>query len=625
VPSRRREERMRRLLRVNLSSSAIVEEDIPQKAAEAYVGGRGLCAKYLYDEVRPGIDPLGWDNKLLLATGPLAGTSAQAFSKWIAVTKSPLTGTFTRSVGGGDFGAWLKWAGFELIILEGRAAQPAYLYITDGKCQIRDAAAIWGKTTSQTQAYLKKEHGPKARMVCVGPAAEKLVRYGPIISGRRAAGRGGTGTVMASKNLKAIVIESGRKENLADPVEFRKLVRQQVKAMKAGLGYDVFREYGTVQGLDYFYPVFGSIPMRNYRFGELAGWAENIGMWPYAQVTQKHVGCYSCTLNCGKVRRISSGPYAGIRTEGPQFETAWAFSGPTGCTNLDATLVANHLCCELGLDTISTGNTIGFAYELFEKGILTTKDTDGLVLNYGDHEPMLELIEKIGRREGIGDILAEGVKRAASRIGKGAEEYAMHVKGLEMPGYDPRARKAMGMNFALSNMGANHNYGWPQQEIGDPKPRLLDPAADEGQGDVLKFNHDQTAALELAVACYFPSHHLQFFGLELIAKMLEAALGVPRFGSEDYLWYVGEKVYNLERCFNIREGFARKDDTLPKRMFTEPLRGGVRDGEVIRKPDAIIDQYYDVRGWDRNGIPTRETLVRLGLEEVDRDIARFRQ
>ena len=198
-------------------------------------------------------------------------------------------------------------------------------------------------------------------------------------------------------------------------------------------------------------------------------------------------------------------------------------------------------------------------------------------------------------------------------------------KGLEMPGYDPRARKAMGMNWALSNMGANHNYGWPQQEIGDPKPRVLDPAADEGQGDVIMYNHDSTAALELGIACIFPSHHLQFYGLELMGKMLAAALGEGRFASEDYLMTAGERVYNLERCFNIREGFDRKDDTLPRRMFAEPLRGGVRDGEVIRNPDAIIDQYYDVRGWDRNGIPTPQTLARLGLESQDADVSRYRR
>ena len=610
---------MRRLLRVNLSTGTIKGEDIPVKLAEDYVGGRGFCAKYLYDEVPAGIDPLGRENKLLFVVGPLAGTNAQAFSKWIAATKSPLTGTFSRSVGGGDFGAWLKWTGFELLLLEGKAARPVYLYITDGKYEIRDAAAVWGKTTSQTQGYLKRAHGAWARMVCVGPAAEKLVRYAPIISGERAAGRAGMGTIMASKNLKAIVIEAERKESLADPEEFRKLVQQHIKLIKDDPGFEASRQHGTIACMDHFYSAHGSIPMLNFRSGELEGW-EKVSMQEYAKVTQKHVGCYACLIKCGKIRKISSGPYAGLTTEGPQFESAWAFSGSIGSTDLDATLVANYLCNELGLDTISTGVTIGFAYELFEKGILTTKDTDGLALKFGDPEPMLKLIEKIARREGIGNILAEGTKRAAGRIGKGTEQYAIQVKGLELPAYEPRARKALGMNFATANMGASHQYGWCGQETGNPKPRSVSPVADEGTGDIVKYSQDQTAALELANTCDFASPPLQLLG-----KILVAALGVPKFGSEEYLWYVGEKAYNLERCFNVREGFDRKDDTLPKRFLSEPLQGGIRDGEMIRKPDAILDEYYAARGWDRNGIPTEETLARLGLEEVAKDIAHFRR
>lgn len=615
---------MRKLLRVNLSNSTIKDEDIPQKIALDYVGGRGFGSKYFYDEVAPGTDPLGKQNKLLVGTGLLAGTGAQSLSKWIVVTKSPLTNTFARSYGGGDFGAWLKWAGFELVIFEGKAAKPVYLHIAGGKYEIRDASAIWGKTTSQAQEYLKKQHGAKARMICIGPAAEKQVRFAGIFSGRRAAGRGGTGTVMASKNLKAVVIEADRKEELANPAEFKKLVQQQVKGYKGGLGFEPFRDYGTPMGVDYPGFAMGTFPVRNFRTADLEGW-EKISFLQYAQITQKHVGCYACMLKCGKIRTVADGPYAGVNSEGPHYETIWAFTGPTGCTNLEATVMADHMCCELGLDTISTGNSIGFAYELFEKGILTTRDTDGLVLKYGDPEPMLKLIEKIGRREGLGDILAEGVKRAAEHIGKGSAEYAMHVKGLEMPGYEPRAMKALGMNYALSNMGANHCYGYAQQEMGNPRPRLVDAAADEGKGDIVKYNQDYVAAIELANACTFPANNLELFGLELIGNMLVAALGETKFGSADYLWLVGEKVYNLERCFNIREGFSRKDDTLPKRMYTEPLQGGMRDGEIIRKPDVIIDEYYEARGWDKNGIPTKATLKRLGLEEVDKDIAKFRR
>lgn len=618
---------MRTLLRVNLASSPTEQEEIPGEVAQAFVGGRGFGAKYLYDEIVPGTDPFGPENKIVLAVGPLAGTSAQSLSKWMVLTKSPLTGTYTRSLGGGDFGAWLRWAGFELMVIEGAADHPVYLHIGEGKCQIRDASAIWGKTVSQTQEYLRKKHGTKARIVCVGPAAEKRVRYAGIFSGRRAAGRGGTGAVMASKNLKAVVIEADRRETVADPAAFKTLVKQQVKGYREtmdGLSLDTFGKYGSILGLDWCYPLYGSYPVRNFRHAELEGWEKLSASGQYAQLIKKHVGCYACMLKCGKVRELASGPYAGVVTEGPQYETVWSFTGPTGCANLEATLYADYLCCELGLDTISTGGAIGFAYELFERGILTKDDTDGLVLGYGDHQPMLALIGKIGRREGLGDILAEGVKRAAERIGKGSEAYAMHVKGQEMPGYDPRALKGLGMSYALSNVGAHHHYGYVGQEIGNPRPRPLDPAAEEGKGDVLKYNQDFTAAIELANCCAFPVHNLEFFDLQLLGKMLAVALGVPRFESEEYLWYVGEKVYNLERCFNIREGFARKDDRLPKRMYTEPLKGGIRDGEVIRKPDAMIDEYYDARGWDRNGMPKGETLTRLGLEAIDKDVARFR-
>jgi aldehyde:ferredoxin oxidoreductase len=429
---------------------------------------------------------------------------------------------------------------------------------------------------------------------------------------------------MASKNLKAVVIEADRKEELANPAEFSRLLKQQVKNYKEGLGFEPFRDYGTPMGVDYPGFAVGTFPVRNFRSADLEGW-ERITFLQYAAITQKHSGCYACMLKCGKTHTVADGPYAGVTSEGPQYETIWAFTGPTGCADLGATVMADHRCCELGLDTISTGNAIGFAYELFEKGILTTKDTDGLVLKYGDPEPMLKLIEMIGNRKGIGDILAEGVKGAAEHIGKGAADYAMHVKGLEMPGYEPRSLKALGMNYALSNMGATHCYGYCQQEIGNPKPRLVDAAADEGKGDIVKYNQDYVAAVELVNACTFPAHNLEFFGLELIGQMLVAAVGESKYGSADYLWHVGEKVYNLERCFNIRDGFSRKDDTLPKRMYSEPLQGGLRDGELYRTPDVIIDEYYEARGWDKNGIPTKATLKRLGLEEVDKDITKFRR
>ncbi len=621
--SHRKEAAMRKLMRVDLTNGKCAEEAIPQSVAEGFVGGRGFGAKYVYDEIAPGTDPLGPDNRMYFVVGAMAGTGAQSMSKWMVFTKSPLTGTYTRSSGGGDFGAHLKWSGYEILAIEGKASRPCYVLLKDGKCEVLDAAGIWGKATSECEQALQGKHGSRAQVVCVGPAAEKGVRYAGLFTVGRAAGRGGTGAVMASKNLKAIVIEANRREDVARPDRFKELVQQQIKAYQEGLGFEPFRDFGTPMGVAVNNSM-GVFPVRNFREGFLEG-NEQVGFDKYAAITEKHEGCYSCMLRCGKLRTLSTGEYAGTQTMGPHYETIWAFTGPTACTDFEATLVADRLCYDFGLDSISTGNTIGFAYELFEKGILSAKDTGGLALEWGDPRPMLKLVEMIGKREGIGELLGEGVRRAAEKLGQGAEQYAMHVKGQELPGYEPRAMKALGMNFATSNVGANHCYGYAGQELGNPRPRVVDGAADEDKGDIVKYNQDYTATLELVNACTFPGNNLDFFGPELLVEMLVAVLDEDKFGSADYLSLVAEKTYNIERCFNVREGFSRKDDRLPKRMYTEQLKGGVREGEYYRTPDKIIDEYYESRGWDSEGIPTEATLDRLGLSDIGRDIARFRK
>ena len=614
---------MRKLLRINLTTGEINEEEIPSNICLDYVGGRGFAAKYLYDEVSAGTDPLSPANKLIFSTGPLAGTTAQSMSKWLVATKSPLSESYTRSYGGGDFGALLKWAGFELLIIEGKADKPSYLYIKDGKYEIKDASSLWGKKTGEAQDLLEKEYGTKAQILCIGPAAEKKVLYCGIFTGHRTAGRGGTGTVMASKNLKAIVLEANRKDDIVDPQKLKELVKRQVEESLDKIGYGPFKDYGTVMGVDIPGTSHGCFPVKNFREADFEGFS-NLSFMNWMPLVQKSDGCYACSLKCGKVRTITEGPYAGTTTEGPHYETIWAFAGSTACGDIGAILRADQLCWEYGMDSISCGNSIGFAYELFEKGILTTEDTDGLDLKYGDPEPMLKMIEKIGNREGLGDILADGVKRAAEKIGKGSQEFAMHVKGLELPGYEPRAMKTIGMSYAVSNIGGSHKIGYAQQDIGEAPPRTIDPVGDEGKGDIIKYNNDFTAAAELTNCCTFALNNLDLFGLSLVADMLVAALGEEKFGSEEYLWHVGEKVYNLERCYNVREGFSRKDDCLPKRMYTEPLKGGMRDGEIIRKPDTIIDEFYEEMGWDKNGIPTTETLAKFGLKEVDAEMAKFR-
>jgi len=607
-----------RLLRVNLSTGDMRQEDIPDQVKKDFIGGRGFGAKYLYDEVAPGVDPLSPDNKLLFVVGPLAGTNAQSVSRWMVVTKSPATGTFARAVAGADFGAWMRFAGLNMIIIEGKAEKPVYLYIEDGQSQIRDAAELWGKDTQETQEWLQQAHGRRVRSACIGPAGEKLVRFASITSRRRTASRGGVGTVMGSKNLKAIAINAGGRVELHDPDAFKEVVQQQIEAIKANPGFSVFRDSGTIAGI-WLTNASGIYPVRNFQEGQLDNYEGMVG--EYASLTKRNEGCYSCMIQCGKVRSVPSGPYKGS-SDGPEYESAWAFSGTIDSSNVESTIAADRLCDELGMDTISAGNAIGFAFELFEKGILTQRDTDGLDLSWGNHGALVELIGKIGRREGLGDLLAEGVQRAAERIGKGAEDYAMHVKGLEIPAYEPRGAKAHGMSFATSNMGPQHNYGYAGQELMSiPIPREVDRFADEGKGDIVKFNQDFCATFEVGIVCVFP-FLMYMVTSQSLGQMLLAVTGIPEHGDPDYLGKVGERIYNLERAFNVREGFSRKDDTLPKRMLTEPLKKGPSEGQIVRQ-DVILDEYYDVRGWTRNGIPTPERLRALGLEDVTKDMEPF--
>lgn len=460
------------MLRVNLTAGKVESIPVDMLVARDFIGCRGFGIKHLYDELAPNIDPLGEHNKLIMLTGVLAGTSAQAASRWLVCTKSPLTGCFARSSAGGDFGAWLKFAGYDYIIIEGKAEKPVYLNISPEGCEIKSAAELWGKNTDKTQAWLIQRHGKGVRTACIGPAGENLVKYAAIVTGRRTAARCGVGAVMGSKRLKAVVIQAKRKLTLHDPEGFRQLVKEQVNSLRNNLEYINHKKFGTSEGISR--NMLGVFPVKNFRFGELSGY-ERLSAEAYMERRVNEFGCYSCSARCGKKHLVTAGPYAGAESEGPEYESLWAFSGPIDSNNIDATIAADRLCDDLGLDSISAGNCIGFAYELYEKGILTKADTDGLELNYGDHAAMIALIEKIGRREGFGNILAEGAVRAASQIGKGAEAYAMHVKGLELPGYEPRGLKATGFGYATSNIGGSHGNGsLAFQEWGVPVPRAVD-------------------------------------------------------------------------------------------------------------------------------------------------------
>lgn len=600
------------LLRINLSSRSISREPIPTETQRTFVGGRGFGIRHLFDEMPAGVDPLGPDNKLIFLPGALAGTQAQGFGRWIVMTRSPQTNCLARSVGGGNFAAYLKFAGCDMLIVEGTSEEPCCIFVTQDRAEIVSGRDLWGLNTQQTQQALNDQFGRGTQTACIGPAGERLVRFATITHGTRTASRCGVGTVMGSKNLKAVSIKAPAK-----PLEphgredFKAILKEHSSILKSHKRRVKMHRYGTTF-LAELTRETGILPFKNFQTGNIEG-IENLLTDAYSNMRVGSHGCFNCMTRCGQVHEVKDGPYAGAKSEGPEYETIWAFGPQVANIEVGATVKADNLCDLLGVDTISTGSAIGFAMELFQRGIITTKDTDGMELNWGDHEVMLALIEKIAYRQGFGRILGEGTARAAQEIGKGAEKYAMHCKGLELPAYEPRAAKAHGLSMATSNIGGSHMYGYARQEIaGKADPRPVDRFADEGKGDIAAYNQIGKALEETGILCNFADSGMTH---ELLGKLLAAGTGFEEFRNPAYLQVVGERIVTLERCFNVRDGFSRKDDTLPERMLTEPLtNAGPATGQVIRNLDKLLDEYYDSLGYDRNGIPTAKRLRELGLE-----------
>ena len=604
-----------RLLRVNLSRGSAEVETIPPETCELFVGGRGLGIAYLYKEQSSNVDPLGEENRLLFVAGPLAGTAAQSVSRWMVCTKSPLTGAYARSVAGADFAAWLRFAGYDAILVEGKAETPVYLHLTAEGCKIAKAHELWGQDTRRTQDLLRQRHGEKTRVACIGPAGERLVRYAAIVSDRRTASRCGVGTVMGSKNLKAIAITSERAVRLAQPDTFKELAKEQSRLFRENQKFEHHKQWGTTMTQNVT-NTLGIYPTRNFRYGQQQG-CEKIYGEEYRKLRTGDFGCYNCSAKCGKAHTVKTGPYAGAWSEGPEYESLWAFSAPIDSTSIEATIRADELCDDLGIDTISAGNSIGFAYELYERGIIDRKDTDGLELVYGDHQTMVTLIQKIASREGFGNVLAEGVVRAARTIGRGAEAYAIHAKGMELPAYEPRGAKSQGFNYATSNIGGSHCYGYAGQEVfGVPVPRTINRFAETENADIVIYNQNSTGMGEVGIVCSFARAWGWF--PQVYGKLLAAATGVERFADIGYLSKVGERIVNLERAFNVREGFGRKEDRLPERILTEPLHthGAPGEGEMVREMETFLDRYYELRGWTRDGVPTASKLDELGLGQI---------
>ncbi len=617
---------MGKILRVNLSDGKISEEDIRQDWIKDFLGGAGLATKYLYEEVPKGVDPLGPKNKLIFMSGPLTNTISPSAGRYDVVAKSPLTNIWGHANSGGHWGAHLKRAGFDGVILEGISPKPVYLKIENGKAELRDASNLWGKIVSKTTDLIIEELGKGFRVACIGPGGENLVKYAAVMNEKtRAAGRCGMGAVMGSKRLKAIAVSGNQTPQIAKEEEFKEVSKKQYDLLNESMLKIGFESFGTNMLID-MVNAKGGLPTRNWQTGVFDQLEEISAQALSDKVLVSKSNCFACPIACGRKTEIKTGPWKGEKGEGPEYESNVLLGSHCGVGNMEAITKANYLCNEYGLDTISTGNTIGFAMECYEKGILTNEQTGGLEIKFGDGNIVVDLTEKIGKREGIGDRLAEGTRMMAEKLGQGSEKFAMQVKGLELPAYDPRAAKICGLGYVTAGRGGDHMAGYIQGPTFLDTPFLV---VDESKiEDAFEVNPAEAKVLvdqENALTFFDLAGCCKFMGFLLKAEewvdLVATATGWD-FDVNDFR-KTGERVYNLVRAFNVREGITRADDSLPARLTDEPLPEGPAKGMVLaqEKLDEYLDAYYDLRGWDKaTGKPSREKLSELGLENLIKDV-----
>lgn len=611
----------RKILRVNLTDRTTKSEPLNMEWANDYLGQRGLATKYLVSEIDPKVDPLSPDNKIIWATGPLTGTMASTGGRYSVVTKGPLTGAIACSNSGGYFGAELKFAGWDMVIIEGRASSPVYLSIENDKVEIRDASHLWGKTVWETEETLKAEHqDPQVRVSCIGRTGEAGVLYAAIVNDlHRAAGRSGVGAVAGSKNLKALVVRGTLGVgNLANPKEFMKVTFEKKKILKenavTGQGLPT---YGT-QVLMNVINEIGAMPTRNHKDVQFEG-ARKISAEAMHEPRESdgkaqlvnNQGCFGCTIACGRISKIDQTHYTVVNspkywgaTGGLEYEAAWSLGCANGVDDIEALQYANMLCNEDGFDPISFGATIGAVMELYEMGVLT-KEEIGIEAPFGSARALTFLVEQTARGEGFGKIVGLGSKRLCEKYGH--PELSMSVKGQEFPAYDARGVQGMGLTYATSNRGACHlrSYTISSEVLGIPVK--TDPHTTEGKPALVKAFQDATAVVDSSGLCVFTTFA---WALSDIQPQLQAACEGD--WSMEKLDLMGERIWNMERQFNNAAGFTRKDDDLPPRLKTEAAKVGPAKG-LVSGIDKMIPEYYALRGWDSEGRPTPETVARLGL------------
>ena len=606
-----------KILRVNLSNDKISIEHPEEIFYRKYIGGEGFVAYYLLKELKPNTDPLGPENKLIFATGPITGVSIAGAGRNSVGAKSPLTNGFGEAEVGGYWGPELKRAGFDAIIVEGKAKSPIFIWIKDGNVEIRDANHIWGKTTGEAQKIITKELEDKLVHISqIGPGGENLVRYACVINDlRSAAGRTGMGAVMGSKNLKAVVVRGNKRLKVANKEKLREI--RNSFSNNYLKHYKEYFSHGTGGGVMEMFASMGNLPTRNFKAGGIGSAKALDPQINKEEIELKMETCFACPIKCKKIVQFKEPWVVDPEYGGPEYETLAAFGSNCGIYDLKAVCKANELCNKYSIDTISTGMSISFAMECFENNILNESDTGGIILKFGNSEAMIQMIEKIAKREGLGDILAEGVKRAAEKIQNGAQEFAIHVKGQELPMHEPRLKQGLGLGYTISPTGAEHMHNLHDTVIANEGSianfntfgiltplRLDDLSAKKVRALIYQMNWG--ALGNALVMCYFVPWNS--------FEQTEIVRAVTGWNTSTFeLMKVGERIMNMTRIFNLREGFTSDDDRLPDRFFQPHTSGALAETSIdIAKFNEAKKIYYEMMGWDKNGVPSK-----IKLDELD--------
>ena len=616
------------ILYVNLTDNTIENRSLTRDFAVTYIGGRGFSSKILWDEVKPGIDPYSPENVVVIAAGALNGTPTPSASRLVTAAKSPMTGALGDANSGGYFSAEMKYAGFDAVVIIGASKEPVYLMIEDGKAELRPATHLWGLKISETSRQLKEEIGDDEIHICaIGPAGENQVRYACVVTDEESVGgRCGIGAVLGAKRLKAVVVRGTQDVGIADPKRFKTVLDDYLATIAGEAWTENLRRLGT-PFLTEHRQTLGIWGAKNFQRGTIEGCEDISGEAFRHKFLVKPLGCMGCFIRCRRYSAIREGSFP-FYTKGPEYETIHALGAKPYITKPEVILRAHYLCDQYGMDEQSAGSAIAMAMELYEKGLLKKEQTDGQELIFGNDDALIYFIDKIARREGFGDILAEGCKVMGERLN--ADYYAIHVKGLEVDAADPRKQETRALTYAVATRGACHLRGNPYiDEFIKPEEAktyfgtesVSDVEALEGKGRMVAWSEDWVTISDLLGVCKFAWYRSRDFsmlvrrGLELATEAYTAATGIPM--TPEGLYQCGERVYNVEKLFNLREGYGRAGDYPPARFFEEEMPEGPAKGAVLNRDtyDRLLDDYYESRGWDRKtGVPASVKLKELGLE-----------